>query len=89
MLDFEIDSERLQVYGLFFIGVILGYLAILGAIELELYYYQSRFVVAKLYGMILDAEKADQFRSANSRVDLYATSSMSASEPQPVATQSR
>jgi hypothetical protein len=65
--DLNIDRERLQLYLLFIGGVLLGYLCVLAAIELELYYYQSRFVVAKLYDMITDAEKASSFRDQTLR----------------------
>jgi hypothetical protein len=64
-LDFEFDHEQAKLYVLFILGCLLGYLCVLAAIELELYYYQSRFVVAKLYTMIQDVEKASQFREAS------------------------
>jgi hypothetical protein len=79
--DLNIDRERLQLYLLFIGGVLLGYLCVLAAIELELYYYQSRFVVAKLYGMITDAEKAAQFRAASQGGTLDPTS-LQQREPQ-------
>lgn len=64
-MDFDLDSNRARQLLIFGCGIILGYLCVILAIELELYYYQSRFVVAKLYTMITDAEKAAQFRAAS------------------------
>lgn len=88
-IDFELDSERARQLLILGCGIILGYLCVVLAIELELYYYQSRFVVAKLYVMITDAEKAAQFRAASQGVEEAVTSSREPSVPQSVATQSR
>lgn len=89
-IDFELDSERARQLLILGCGIILGYLCVVLAIELELYYYQSRFVVAKLYVMITDAEKASQFREASQCVEEGVTSSRASElQPEPVAAQSR
>jgi len=60
-LDYKIDAKELLAL---FAGLILGYLCVMMAIELELYFYQSRFVIGKLYQMIQEKESENNVSEA-------------------------
>lgn len=86
-LDFDLDSERARQLLILGCGIIVGYLCVVLAIELELYYYQSRFVVAELYkrlSALEDVKTPSQFREGESMLRSDVTSSRQGVSPEPV-----
>jgi hypothetical protein len=74
----KIDLEKLDIdpmqFACFVMGLFLGYLCIVLAIDLQIYYVQSRLVTARLYSMIQDAEKGRPVSLPHPDGDSYPTS---------------
>jgi hypothetical protein len=54
-MNFDSSFEAKELLALL-AGLVFGYLCVMMAMELELYFYQSRFVIDKLYQMIQEKE---------------------------------